>query len=424
MKTRNPTQWSRLDNAAKIFPANATLRDPKVFRFSCQLLEEVDGSLLQQALDRTLRDFPHYRCVLRRGLFWYFFESSSLPAVVEQEHLPLCSPLFLPEDRGLLFRVSWFRRRISVEVFHALADGTGALQFIRALVFYYLMLVHGQQLEIQPQLDYDASISQKQDDSFQKYYAGAQGGEKKAPVQKAYKIQGPRLSEYRLRTIEGVMSASQVVAEARRRGTSLTAFLGAVLIQAIHGEMSVLQQRRPVVLSIPVNLRNYFDSQSARNFFGLFLTGYSFQDGDGSLEDITATLTRDFREELTAERLAARMNELAALEHNFLTRAVPLVLKDVTLRYFGHRSESQMTAAFSNLGRISMPEPLGQYIDLFSICASTIKLQVCLATFGDRLTVNFTAPFVSTEIQKRFFRILSGLGIQVEISANRIDPEE
>ena len=424
MKSKPPAQWTKLDNAAKIFPSNATLRDPKVFRFSCQLREEVDGELLQQALDRTLEDFPHYRSVLRRGLFWYFFESSQLPAVVEQEHLPLCSPLFLPENRGLLFRVNWYRKRIILEVFHAIADGTGALQFIRTLVFHYLLMAHGNQLEMPLQLDYDASLSQKQDDSFQKYYAGAPADEKKAPVPKAFKLQGARLSEYRLRTIEGVMPASLVVAEARRRGTSLTAFLGAVLIQAIHGEMTVLQERRPVVLSIPVNLRNYFDSQSARNFFGLFLTGYSFRDGDGSLEDITATLTRDFREELTAQRLAVRMNELAALEHNLLTRAVPLVLKDVTLRYFGHRSESQMTAAFSNLGRITMPQPLEPYIDLFSVCASTNKLQVCLATFGDRLTVNFTSPFVSTEIQKEFFRTLTGLGIPVEISANRIDPEE
>ena len=50
---KNP-QWSRLDNAAKIFPSTSTSRDSKVFRFACQLREEVEPEILQHALDRTM----------------------------------------------------------------------------------------------------------------------------------------------------------------------------------------------------------------------------------------------------------------------------------------------------------------------------------------------------------------------------------
>lgn len=418
----NSATWSRLDNAAKIFPANSTLRDPKVFRFCCELTEQVNPELLQQALEQTLKDFPHYRCVLRRGLFWYFLEDSDLVPLVEEERLPLCSPLYDRDRRGLLFRVLWYRCRINVEVYHALSDGTGALQFQRALLYHYLLLRHGDTLGELPPLDYDASLSQKLDDSFARYYRGGEGegGEQSATknAQHAFKLTGARLSEYRLRILEGSMPVDPLLQLARDRGTTLTVLLGALLLQSIGETMPPRLRKHPVVLSIPVNLRTYFESQSARNFFGIFYAGHSFGQGEDSLEEIMASLDRCFRNELRPERLAARMNKLAALEHNIFTRAIPLFLKDITLKVFGYRSQQQMTAAFSNIGRISMPEPLLPYISSFVISASTDKLQVCLSTFKGRLTISVTEPFTSTEIPMQFFRKLTALGAEVTINTN------
>ena len=62
-------KWIRLGNAAKIFPSTSSKKDPKVFRFSCELTEPVDGQTLQFALDQTMEKFPFYRSVLKRGYF-------------------------------------------------------------------------------------------------------------------------------------------------------------------------------------------------------------------------------------------------------------------------------------------------------------------------------------------------------------------
>ena len=74
MSFKKNNGWQRLDNAAKIFPSNSTKSDTKVFRFCCELTEPVDPVLLQPALEATLESFPLYRAVLKRGLFWYYFE--------------------------------------------------------------------------------------------------------------------------------------------------------------------------------------------------------------------------------------------------------------------------------------------------------------------------------------------------------------
>ena len=85
MNDRSYLPWWRLDNAAKIFPSTSSAHDSKVFRFFCELKEEVEPAALQTALDRTMERFPLYRCVLKRGWFWYYLEDSPLPAVARPE---------------------------------------------------------------------------------------------------------------------------------------------------------------------------------------------------------------------------------------------------------------------------------------------------------------------------------------------------
>ncbi len=69
MKQQRKTEWTRLDNASKIFPATCNHKDTKVFRITCELYEAVEPERLQQALNRTIQSFPLYKSVLRRGFF-------------------------------------------------------------------------------------------------------------------------------------------------------------------------------------------------------------------------------------------------------------------------------------------------------------------------------------------------------------------
>lgn len=51
-------RWSRLDNAATIFPPTSHGADTGVFRLCCELHQDVDPERLQLALEQTLEDFP------------------------------------------------------------------------------------------------------------------------------------------------------------------------------------------------------------------------------------------------------------------------------------------------------------------------------------------------------------------------------
>lgn len=424
MKNKKVPEWSKLDNAAKIFPANSKKSDTKVFRFSCELYDAVDQTVLKQALDITMEAFPLYLAVIKSGLFWYYFEKSHFKAVVTEENIPPCTTLYDKNNKTLLFRVMYYRKRISFEVYHALADGAGALQFFRTLIFHYINIKYKYALkDKEPVLDIEASKSQKLDDSFQKYCNDEKSFTKRKGI-KAYKIRGSKIPEYRISVIEGVIPVDKILPKVKEYKTSLTVFLAAILMRSINEEIPVRQKKKPVVLSIPVNLRNYYVSQTARNFFGVINVDYDFSKGSDSLTEVIDALKKRFKENLTAERLGRRINRLASLEHNYILRVIPLAIKNLILKIAYSIADKSYTSTLSNVGVISVPDDIKPFISSFDIFVSTEKIQACVCSFENTLRISFTSAFVSTEIQRRFFKALTDMNIPVKIESNIVDEEQ
>ena len=418
MTRRKPIDWTRLDNAAKIFPPNTNEKDTKVFRFVCELRDDIDRDFLQQALDSTIVLFPFYRSVLRRGVFWYYFENTELiPEVSEENKLP-CSMLYHKNRRSLLFEVTYYKKRINLEVFHALTDGTGALSFLKTLLYYYITRRYEKSFGGKlPDLEYDASISQKMDDSFLKHYTGNQKP-KKIKLAKAFRIQGRRSIDNRIKVLEGEMPIKEVIDLAHRYHCTLTVYLTALFIMSIYSEMPVRNRKNPVVLTIPVNLRTYFPSATARNFFGTISIRYHFGKNNGKIEDIIEEVKKSFERELTEDKLREHMNRLSALEHNAFMRVVPLFIKDVVLRFANYLSDRTITATLSNVGKITLSEELVPYINMFNCFTSAKRPQIAICSFQSKLVVSFSSPYEGTDIQKNFYRMLTQENVPITCSAN------
>ncbi len=424
MWQRKRVEWTRLDNASKHFPAVCNDRDTKVFRLVCELCEAVEPGALQQALDITIEHFPLYKSVLRRGVFWYYLETGDIHPGVEFEDNPVCAPIYKRDNRNLLFRVFYFGRRINLEIFHALSDGTGAVWFMQTLIYHYLLLKYKEKFAgNSPQLKYSASISKKMDDSFGRYFNGKDNRrptktEKEAPSLRVYHIRGTRMDDNRMQVIEGSMSAGAVLEKAHEHHTTLTVYLAALFIYAIYNEMPAHEQKKSIILSIPINLRQFFKSETARNFFSTMHVGHTFGTDRLGFENIIESITEGFKRELTEERLIRHLNQLMALEKQPFARVAPLPFKDYSIRIANKIKDRGITAALSNIGRIDMPLEFDAYIKQFSVFTSARRPQFCVCSYRDRLVVSFTSPFRETEIQRNFFKLLAEKGIDIEITSN------
>ena len=410
--------WRKLDNAAKLYSAASNKKDTRVFRFYCELKEQVQSEFLQEALDQTLETFPTFLMVLRKGLFWHYLEPCNLRPVVKEEYKEPCSRLYIRDKKTLLFEVTYYQKRINFEVFHVLTDGTGATEFLKELVKNYLYLAHKEegleQVSLQPE---DMTVQDQEDDSFLKYYSKDQKRPKKRKLH-AFQIRRKKKDGNRLHVHESIVSVQAILKRSRELGVSMTIFLTAIYMMAIHEEMSKMQKKRSVILMVPVNLRKFFPSTSMLNFFNWIEPGYDFATQDGSFEAVLNHTKAFFEAELTKEKMSAHISELLALELHPILRLAPLELKNLCIQAGAKFSEKNVTAIFSNMSAVKMPESYVPYIERFGVYTNTPKMELCLCSFQDKLSFAFTSRYDTENIERNFYRLLKEQGI----SAQKVEP--
>lgn len=407
--------WRSLDNAAKLFSAASSPKDTRVFRFYCELKEEVKEEILQEALNQTIQKYPVFLSVMRKGLFWHYLEKSELRPVVREEYKEPCSSLYVRDKKTLLFEVTYYKKRINFEVFHALTDGTGATEFLRELVKNYLYLIHEEDLEPVELSNQYLTVKDQEDDSFSRYYDLDFPRKKKKKI-RAVQIKKGGKGYEELQINEASMSVKELLGIAREKKVSMSVLLTAAFICAIHEEMSRMQEKKPVILMVPVNLRKIFPSDSMLNFFGYIEPGYQFGGGKDSFEDVLEAVKLYFQENLSKEHMAGRMNELIAIEKHKILKWAPLELKNRCIRAGAKMAEQEVTAVLSNMSVVKMPEDYAQYIEKFGVYTSTNRTELCICSFQDTLSLGFTSRYDSTNIQRNFYRILKELGASVKVA--------
>ena len=133
------SKWYRLDNAGILYSALQKEEYSAIYRFSALMERDVDPAALQHAIDRCMPRFPSFAVRIRKGAFWYYLEPNTAPGPFLKEDVSdPCQPVRFKEDNGWLVRFYYYRSRISIEVFHALSDGGGAIVFFRTLLAEYL----------------------------------------------------------------------------------------------------------------------------------------------------------------------------------------------------------------------------------------------------------------------------------------------
>lgn len=413
-----------LDNAAQFFPGASSCNNTYVFRLSCEMTEIVDPWMLQYAVQDALKKYPLYGCVLHKGLFKYSLEESRKKPIVREERSSPCGTLYKRSYKCLQFSVTYFNERINLEVYHALSDGMGALNFFRLLISSYIIYRHPQCGFKLSTIKDERLAEDAKEDGFRSYYnkmtlrealkdfiTAKSGHLWEKP---GYQLQGARESGGKIKLVVGVTNTNEVVKKAHEYGVTVTVLLTAVLILAIQRTRHICKKQRPIVVSIPVNLRKYFPSKSARNFFQFINVKYSFNKEKDSIFDVAMHIGQELSKGLSPEGMITRMNILCSLEYSPLFRFIPRKGKDAIFK-MADILGSVNTTSVSNLGEISFPKELRPYIRLLDFTTSTRSLQLNVCSYENQMVMDIASRLKSTIIQEEFFSILSELGIRIRV---------
>lgn len=415
--------WIKLDNAAIIFPSTSRKYRTNLFRISFSLVEEIDPKLLQQALDLTILRFRTFKLKLKSGIFWNYFEENKKSPIVVKENPYILESFNKTDSRGYLFRVTYFQNKIGIEMFHAITDGFGATQFIKALVYEYLVL-KGEKIDSEGKILFDQESNFEESlDPFNMIYEGTLKNNYKETD--ACHIKGTTYSDY----YTGVITAScdknrfkEVITE---YNCSYTQFICAAIYYVVsHHQRMVKHKEKPFQIFVPIDLRKKFPTTSLRNFSQVVKTSIIL-DEKKSLEDYVKICKEQLIENSKDENFLPRVLGNVTLQRNWFMRIVPLCIKNIAFKIAYHKQSTKPNSfCISNLGDLNIPNEMQKYIKKITFANGTSKtapINLGITYYNNRIYITFSSAIMERDIQKDFVRLLTSLGIDVIVENNDLE---
>lgn len=419
---KDDIRWEKLDNTAHLFPVIAGEDASNVYRVSVTLKELVDPELLQKALDTILPRFDGFNLRLRRGIFWYYFEENgkAAPRVQQEQQYP-CRYIRTNSNNNYLFRVSYYKYRINLEVFHALTDGMGGFNFLKELCYQYLRLAHPE-LMAKAGDHFSPGTTLNREDSFLKNY------KKPAPHQykttRAYRIRGEMLRKGEFGVMHGYIKLPQLKELCRKYGVTINEYMVAATAWSIYTEcLHSAPSEKVIRIAVPVNLRPYFNSTTTKNFFVIIPAEFRPEKESYCFDEVLDVVKNELRTQLKAENLEEIFSYNVSSQLSPLLRMLPLSIKNAAMRVIYLRSATANTTTISNVGRVEVAELYKPYIELFHgymavSAGQRIKGTIC--SYGDTLVFSFSYDLADNSVQRGFFRKLAADGLDVEIESNGV----
>ncbi len=410
-KSANQKRRFAIDNSAKYYPIMSTKKAQSLFCISAKMFDEVDRDVLEVALNDVLNRFQAYKVRLKKGYAWHFFEHNDAPAKVFGNEA-LLTPINPDDTNGYWFRVSAVDNLIKLEMFHALADGNGALMFLRSIVKRYRELL-GFDVEDDGIIDWKSqSYDEEFEDSFEKNYKPITFGQMnlKALAGKVpHRIDGT-LSQAGYQSSEVVAEASDIVAKAKEIGVTFTAYLTGALAYTIE---KTYANKKPIAIMVPVNLRSLYPSRTMRNFV-TFVRIIFLPSSCKSVEDCAKEAYRQLKIETAKDKLDAFISTTVRAQKNWLLKTLPLFVKTALIRFGKLFMRSRQTMIFSNLGNVVSPEAMGvdRYILNMNVSKNNVQNLGAITTNG-KTNLGFTRYIKENDLPEAFFDVLERKGIRL-----------
>ena len=425
MKKRKTLEWRKLDNSAKIFPISAGKKYSTVFRLSAVLKEEINPFILKKAVKIALEKYKSFKVRMRNGFFWNYLEYNAKDPIIEEENDYPCKFINPKTNNYYLFKVTYFDKKINIDIFHALTDGNSGSMFFREIIYSYLEMSHPE--DFAEELRKYRKIEYNVEDSYIKNYD--KKSKNNSSSKKAYVLKGGKLHLGAVSAIHETIDLEKLKEETRKNNCTITQYITAVLIYCVYKANFLKHNnnkkiKKPIKVCIPVNLKRFFPSKTISNFFSyLTIEADIEKEKLYTFDKILEFVKKDFKKRLTEEEIKKTMSTNVKLGTNPFIKSIPLILKKpiVRLAYIEIRKYTTMT--FSNIGRIGIIGKYQKYIDDFFMLIApepVEKIKCSSCSYENKIVVTFTSILNNCEIEKDFYGFFKDKGINIKIESNGV----
>ncbi|ABX41593.1 hypothetical protein [Lachnoclostridium phytofermentans] len=413
MKRNN--YWYPVDNAGKIFPAVSKDSRSSVFRLSFYLTQNIQPTVLEQAVNEVLPRFETFAVELKSGLFWNYLSPNKHRFRVKPEPSIMCKYVPASKNYGYLFNVYYYENKITLETFHSLSDGTGSMEFLKSITYRYCCLC-GYQMEHEGIIRSNIPFSSKEtQDMFCNEYDKSK--KKNLKEEPAYRLKGERFADHFSLCIRAQVDTEQLLTLTRSLNVTIGEYVTALLAYSIYTQnVDCRKSKKPIKLFVPVNLRKYFPSNTLRNF-SLYIKATFDPRLDWTFESMLLETKRQFLVQLNKEDLHGRINSNVWIEKSFFIKILPLALKNLGFKLgYYYLAENISTYAISNLGSVSLPEDMKAIVkDVeFSIGGTNMAIS---SIYG-HTNIMLNTEWKDLAFISHFMKFLVDSGLEVNIDTN------
>lgn len=427
IKSHAPEGFIALDNSALIYPPTEAAFNTNTFRISMDLSVTVHPQILRQAAIELLERCPYAKVRLKKGFFWYYLSPNEREFPIWEEGSYPAGRFDFRSNNHYLFKIIHSTNRIAIECFHALTDGGGALAYLKLLVQRYCALASIADCTFADGLNYSDKPAEREfSDPFQELFDKRVRPFSK--VSRAYHRKGEGERSEEVKVIRASVRLKEIKARAKARGVTVGEYLSAVFLLSLQTlqqqDVPDQRRRRPIRLSVPVNLRTVFKRETMRNFTLFALVGIDPALGSYSFDEIASQVRLQMSLAVEKKQLLSQIRRNVAGERNKALRFAPTLLKNPLFKLLSDTlGDQQYSGVISNLGLVSLPDaliPLVQAMDFHLSPGLLNPVSIAVVGYGDTLAINFTSYEIQdTALERLFCRFLVEDGVAVSVASNR-----
>jgi len=417
---RKRDHWMKIDNAGKIFPAVSNETRSSTFRLSMYMKEDVDSKLLEKVVNMLLPRFDTFNVKIKSGLFWNYFAANNNYFKVEQENA-IIGQYKLKSPSLYCFRVLYYEKRITLETFHSITDGTGAMEFLKSIVFEYLK-------EKGYELDNEGKIySERVINPYEKIDAFTYNYDKKNKLslkeEQAFKLKGEYYPQNWNLFIKASLKTSEFINLVHNKGVTATQYMVALLIYSIYlNEPACKKSKKPIKIFVPVNLRKFFDEDTLRNFSLYIRVCINAYGKEWTFDSILQETKKQFEEQLNKDNFIKRISANVFFEKNFFIRILPLFIKNIAFKVAYYFCGPSVTTSYiSNLGKIDLPDSMISHVEDLDFVNAGENLYLTMLTLKEKMNIIFSTRLYDKSIIYYIIKTLQNEGLNIEIHSNYED---
>ena len=393
-------KWRKLDNTAKIFSMEDYTNN-NTFRLSVVLKEKINPSYLKDAVIRTLIDYPSYKVKIRAGFFWNYFEKNDNDVIIEEENEMPCESINFVMNNDYLFKVTYFDKKINVDMCHMLTDGMGGTIFIKSIIYNYLNIVKDMNIKIEDKY-YDAGYGR---DQYLRRYDKSMFSVDKSKniflIKDKYDINVNKTYHY-------IISVNDIKEVSKKYGVSITVLLTSLYVLALYNTVYDKKSNKDIYINVPVDMRKHFNVYAFSNFFTCMDIKANINRSDVDFESVLEQIKNEFSSKLKIENLKGYLSRDVKLGTNVAIRLVPLFIKKPVMKVL-EKVVRRTTTTMSNIGIFKVDERYEKYIDNVLVVVNPgniqkVKCTVC--SFMDKLNVTINSNLNDDKFEKEFNRLL------------------